>query len=506
MLFNSVHYLLFLPVAALIYFLLPKKIKLGWLLAASLFFYGCWKIEYLALIVLSILVTYACGRLIAARRDKHPAADDSPDRAARWILIASLLLNLGILFFFKYFNFMAATINALARAEAVPLLDILLPVGISFYTFQAIGYTIDVYRGTIAAERNLICYAVFISFFPQLVAGPIERAKNLLPQFLDLNRFDFSEAHKGLVQIIWGFFCKLVIADRLAMFVNPIFADYTNQPGYLLAVAAILFTFQIYCDFSSYSSIAIGSARIMGFKLMRNFNAPFLALSISDFWGRWHISLSTWLGDYVFTPLTWSRWANKLIFGKDDDRKPIVAVNYLIVFLISGIWHGANWTFVLWGLLHGLYNVASLFTKKLRGRVVKGLHINKKNWIYKALCRVWIFLLVVFAHIFFRAPSVGAAFDIVGKIFGQLQLRGFSLSGLFAGGAGDRADFVVALIAIAVLIAVDVLSQRHDLIERLTSRPLALRWAVYIVGLLIVLIFGIYGPQYDAAPFIYFQF
>lgn len=490
MLFNSFSYLVFLPFVVILYFLLPAKARNTWLLLASLFFYGCWKAEYLALILISIGVTYLCGVLIGIARDKK--AENI--RLRRLILLASLVINLSILFFFKYFNFTASVINSIMRHESVPLLDILLPVGISFYTFQAIGYTIDVFRGTIKPERNIVKYATFICFFPQLVAGPIERASNLLPQFSEKHSFDFDRTVEGLLLIVWGFFMKLVISDRVAMFVNDVYDNVDGQPGYMLAIAAVLFSFQIYCDFGAYSNIAIGSAKILGFNLMKNFNAPFLATSVGDFWDRWHISLTTWFRDYLYIPLGGNR--------KGFSRK---LINILIIFLVSGLWHGANWTFIAWGLVHGLLLVLSNITAPVRKKIREKLKINTKNFFYRLYCTLQTFVLVCLAFVFFRANSISNALYAIKQMFTHFRGVGFSTDVLFSAGL-DEKDFIVAIIAIAVLTAVELVSQKKDVIPSIVSKKLPLRWAIYILLVCAIVIFGVWGPAYDATPFIYFQF
>lgn len=493
MLFNSFAYLIFFPIVTFFYFLLPKKLRLLWLLATSLFFYACWKVEYLGLILFSILVTYFCGIMLRAIREKG-GEQKRIARLSKLTLTLSLIVNFAILFFFKYFNFMAVSVNALLTREVIPLLDVLLPVGISFYTFQAVGYTIDVYRGSIEAERNIVKYATFVSFFPQLVAGPIERASNLLPQFSDLKDFNYDEAHMGLVQIGWGLFCKLVIADRLALFINPVFQDYQSHSGYMLAIAAMLFAIQLYCDFASYSIIAIGSARVLGFKLMRNFNAPYLSTSIADFWSNWHISLSTWLRDYLYIPLGGNR--------KGTTRR---LINLLIVFFVSGIWHGANWTFLVWGLINGFYQVSSYITGPVRAGIRARLGVRENGTLYKTFCRIVVFLLYTFSLVFFRAQNLSSALEILRRIFTGLELRLFSFQTLFAAGL-DVKDGVVALCAILILGLVDIYSRKTDVVKALTAKPLVLRWALYLVLIAVIAVFGIYGPAYDAVPFIYFQF
>lgn len=335
MLFNSFEFLIFFPIVCIIYFLLRGlKWRNLFLLVASYYFYMNWKPVYALLILTSSVLTYGCGMLV----EKY--ADDQRKKKA--FLVTSLVINFAILFLFKYFNFIGDSITALFSAMGigwqVPNLDVLLPVGISFYTFQAVGYSIDVYRGTIKAERNFFTYALFVSFFPQLVAGPIERAKNLLPQFHEEHQFEYTNAVEGLKQMIWGFFMKLCVADVLADYVNAVYNNVPQHNGSSLIIATIFFTFQIYCDFGGYSNIAIGAARVMGFRLMENFHRPYLSQNIKEFWKRWHISLSSWFMDYVYIPL-----------GGNRVPYPRHLANLAITFLVSGVWHGAAWTFVLWG-------------------------------------------------------------------------------------------------------------------------------------------------------------
>ena len=338
MLFNSIDFLVFFPSVVLLYFLLPHKNRWLFLLIASYFFYMNWKPVYAVLIFSSTLITYSCGILV----EKSNSV-----RRKKLFLIVSLSMNFSILFIYKYFNFLNDSVfkalDFLNIRWELPNLDLLLPVGISFYTFQAVGYTIDVYRGDLKAEKNLGIYALFVSFFPQLVAGPIERAKNLLPQFREKHYLDSARLVSGIKQMVWGFFMKLVIADRLSLIVNTAYNNADAHNGTTLLIATILFSFQIYCDFAGYSNIAIGASRIMGFDLMTNFRRPYFAKNIGEFWQRWHISLSTWFRDYLYIPL-----------GGNRVSKSRNYLNVFITFVVSGIWHGANWTFVFWGFLHGI--------------------------------------------------------------------------------------------------------------------------------------------------------
>ena len=341
MLFNSVQFMLFFPAVVLAYFIIPYRLKNLWLLAASYFFYMCWNAKYAVLLFSSTGITYASGLLI--ERVKQSGLEEADK--GKWkksVVALSILLNLAILFYFKYMNFALDILERLLRAlhmeMNVPAFDIVLPVGISFYIFQALSYSIDVYRDDIFAEKNFCRYALFVSFFPQLVAGPIERSKHLLRQLSEPKPYNPERVRDGLLVMLWGFFLKLVIADRCAVLVNTVYGNDTAYHGFQLITANICFAFQIYCDFMGYSVIARGAARVLGYELMENFRQPYLAQSVKEFWRRWHISLSTWLRDYVYIPLGGSRGTKFLKYR-----------NLLITFLVSGLWHGADTTFIAWG-------------------------------------------------------------------------------------------------------------------------------------------------------------
>lgn len=346
MLFNSLHFLIFFPIVILLYFIIPQKVRYIWLLAASYYFYMCWNAKYILLIIFSTLVTYISGLLIErVKRSKW-----NKERIYRWkkIFVAfSFATNLSVLFFFKYFDFAFDNISALCLRAGIelhkPEFDILLPVGISFFIFQCLSYTMDVYRGEIYAEKNILKYALFISFFPQLVAGPIERSKNLLKQINIPTNFHVESARHGLLTMVYGLILKMVIADRIASIIDPILSHYNSYNGMMLLMCIVLFAFQIYCDFHGYTQIAIGSAEVLGFHLQENFNAPYLASNIKDFWRRWHISLTSWFTDYLYIPLGGNR--------KGRLRK---YMNTLIVFLSSGLWHGAAWGYIVWGGVTGV--------------------------------------------------------------------------------------------------------------------------------------------------------
>ena len=339
--FNSLGFLVFFPVVVICYFLLPSRVKPFWLLIVSYYFYMCWNARYVLLLIYSTAVTYFSGLLLEYVKKKD-YRDSRKSLAKKLIVAGSVILNLALLFYFKYINFALESLQSFLSAVHielnVPTFDILLPVGISFYVFQALSYTIDVYRDEIYAEKNFFRYALFVSFFPQFVAGPIERSKNLLKQLSEPRKFDYPSVRAGLLLMLWGFFVKLVIADRAAVLVNTVYSQYLNYSGFQLITANILFAVQIYCDFMGYSTIARGAAKVMGYDLMSNFERPYFSQSIKEFWRRWHISLSTWLRDYLYIPLGGSRCARI--------RKYF---NILVTFAISGLWHGSKGTFVLWG-------------------------------------------------------------------------------------------------------------------------------------------------------------
>lgn len=341
MIFNSVDFLFFFPIVVISYFVIPDKLKNTWLLICSYYFYMCWNPQYSLLLLFSTVITYGSGMLLAYINGREGLGEDR-DKCRKMTVFLSFLINLLILFLFKYLNFALDTIDhtlkLLGTEWATPQFDFVLPVGISFYTFQALSYTMDVYRGEISAEKNFVRYALFVSFFPQLVAGPIEKSKNLLIQLKKPAHFNFEQAREGLMLMLWGFFLKIVIADRAAIFVDCIYSDYQNYAGWYLIVATLLFAVQIYCDFYGYSVIAKGAAQILGIRLMENFRSPYLSKTIGEFWKNWHISLTSWFRDYLYIPL-----------GGNKKGKHRKYINKMIVFLVSGLWHGASLSFLLWG-------------------------------------------------------------------------------------------------------------------------------------------------------------
>ena len=492
MLFNSLEYLFFLPIVFTIYWLLRNKLKLqnAFVVLASYVFYGWWDYKFLLLIAFTSLCSYASGLLI----DKSKRCIGYGVRCINWAkfwLITNIVINLGILAVFKYYDFFVSEFGALFGISTDSLLlRIILPVGISFYTFQALSYSIDVYRGNIKPTRDIIAFFAFISFFPQLVAGPIERATNLLSQFLQKRTFSYEQGVDGLRQILWGLFKKIVVADNCAMYVDQVWATYDTQSGSMLLLAAILFTFQIYGDFSGYSDIAIGTAKLFGIKLMRNFNNPYFSRDIAEFWRRWHISLTSWFRDYVYIPLGGSR--PNVVYSVwctvESKKKLIVARNVMIVFLICGLWHGANWTYLVWGL----YNVLLFLLLILLG---KSKRYKDAPLAWKQLPQMLIaFVLVTIGWIIFRAPSLADAWNVGCTICsGTLWSVPYML---------PMQEMLFMAIGIVVMIGVEWLQRNEDhglVLDRMNSS--VLRYAIYIVLITMILWKGDPG---DA--FIYFQF
>lgn len=480
MLFNSLEFLVFFAVVAPLHFLLPHRFRWALLLAASYYFYMAWKPVYILLIVVSTVIDYIAGRAIGRSTD--------PSVRLRFLLL-SFACNLGLLFSFKYLGFFGATVNSvLSRcgvAYALPHFDVLLPVGISFYTFQTMSYTIEVYRGRQTPEKHFGIFALYVAFFPQLVAGPIERSHNLLPQFRPLHRFDYARTVSGLQLMLWGMFKKVVIADHLAVYVDRVYGDLGACSGPVIALGTVFFAYQIYCDFSGYSDIAIGAARILGFDLMRNFDTPYHARSIAEFWKRWHISLSTWFQDYVYIPLGGSRVSVRRFY-----------INVLITFCVSGLWHGANWTFIVWGFMHAMYYMVSRATHPLRERLGQAAGLPRNPRIHAFLRLASTFVLVNIAWVFFRARDLSSAWAALAGL-----TRGWRFSWIDALQEAEPATLWM-LLGIAALECCDTWQRRRGFDGLLAAQPAAVRWLIYI-GLAVTLMnFGAIGE----VPFIYFQF
>jgi alginate O-acetyltransferase complex protein AlgI len=486
MLFNSIEFLIFFPIVSVLYYLIPHKYRWIHLLLASCIFYAFFIPIYILILFLTIIIDYYAGIKIEV----------APSNKKKLYLSLSIIANVGILAIFKYYNFFVENINFVFNQPFLPLLDIILPIGLSFHTFQAMSYTIEVYRGNQKAERHLGIYALYVMFYPQLVAGPIERPQNLLPQFHEKKIFIYENVVSGLRLMLWGFFKKIVIADRIAWVVDPIFNSPNKFSAFALLIGAFLFSFQIFCDFSAYSDIAIGAARTMGIKLMNNFNRPYHALSISEFWKRWHISLSTWFRDYIYITLGGNRVA-----------LPRWYFNLFIVFLISGLWHGAKWTFIIWGSLHGFYLIFGLITQSFRNKLLDISGISKIRWLNKAIQIASTFILVMFAWVFFRANSVSEALFIVKKIpFAYQNLVNFLHAGNMVVALGldnvYKQELLYSLILIAFLESIHIFHSYKNITLFLKQQSTFIRWAAYYVLVFTIVFFGFFENR----QFIYFQF
>jgi D-alanyl-lipoteichoic acid acyltransferase DltB (MBOAT superfamily) len=479
MLFNSFDFAIFLPIVFTLYWLSRKSVKLQNLVIviSSYVFYGWWDWRYLFLFILSITTAYITGRWMDTVEDR---------RQRLWILLSCIILNFGILGYYKYANFFVANFVDVVRffgmSLSVDRLNVILPVGISFYTFQAMGYTIDVYRRDLKAAHNYIEFSAFISFFPQLVAGPIERAANLLPQFKTARHFNGEEASDGMRQILWGLFKKVVVADNAAVVVNAVFANVGAQSGSTLALGIVLFAFQIYGDFSGYSDMAVGVGKLFGITLMKNFATPYFSRDIAEFWRRWHISLSTWFRDYVYIPM-----------GGNRKGYARTVVNTMVLFLVSGLWHGANWTFVAWGAANALLFLPLVLRRQNRKHldiVAKGKLLPNVRELGEMLLT---FTLSTLAWVFFRAVSIQQALQYFKGLF---SLSFFQLPSL-------TLDLGVAIFAITVLVVVEWLGREGsyalERVGHVQSRPV--RWAIYYAVLSLVIAFGV-----SSQAFVYFQF
>jgi D-alanyl-lipoteichoic acid acyltransferase DltB (MBOAT superfamily) len=471
MLFNSLHFILvFFPVAVTGYYLLPHRFRWFWLLVLSAYFYMAFVPYYILILAVTILVDYAAGLVISTTTGA---------KRRMWLML-SIVANVGFLAFFKYFAFLRENLLQIGRFAgydwAIPALSIVLPIGLSFHTFQSMSYTIEVYRGRQEPERNLGIFALYVLFFPQLVAGPIERPQNLLHQFRERHHFDYDAVSGGMKLMVWGLFQKMVIADRLAVMVDRIYAHPSEFGGLTLALGTVLFAFQIFCDFAGYSDVAIGTAQVLGFKLMTNFRQPYLSRSVAEFWKRWHISLSTWFRDYLYLPLGGNRtsqWRH--------------IVNVLVVFAVSGLWHGADWKFVIWGALNGVFVV-------MAGLRPPGSREEARREAPVLVRRIVTFTLVCCTWVFFRASSLGEAFTIFRRL---LPLRpGEVLASI------GTAPLICGLGLIVFAMLMHVIRERYSVRELISRQPVWLRWSVYTSALTCILLFG----EFHSRDFIYFQF
>ncbi|MCW3077778.1 MAG: rane bound O-acyl transferase family protein [Bacteroidetes bacterium] len=482
MLFNSLTFLAFFPVVTSLYFMLPHKFRWLLLLIASCFFYMFFKPVYILILFGTIIIDYYAGIKIENASGK---------KNKKLFLILSLIANIGVLAVFKYYNFINHNITdalvSMGFHNPIPFLNILLPIGLSFHTFQAMSYTIEVYRGNQKAERHFGIYALYVMFYPQLVAGPIERPQNVIHQFREVHTFQYSNVSAGLKLMLWGFFKKVVIADRLAIGVDEVYNHLHSYSGVALITATAFFAIQIYCDFSGYSDIALGTAKVMGFTLMTNFDRPYASRSISEFWTRWHISLSSWFRDYLYIPL-----------GGNRVKIPRLYFNLFIVFMVSGLWHGADWTFIIWGALHGLYLIIGLMSKTTVTKYSQFLEKNKLAFLSNTLKTITVFCLVTFAWLFFRAKNFDDAMYVVKHMF---DFRSFTITkDLYLNNGQDF--FIVSLLMILFMETVQYFnSKSNDFL--FAKNPSVLKWSFCIGVALLISVFGVFHRN---SEFIYFQF
>lgn len=479
MLFNSLAFAVFFPVVVALYFCLPQRMRTLLLLIASCVFYMAFIPAYILILIVTIAIDYTAGLWL----------ERTTGKARELLLSVSIVATCLVLFVFKYFHFFTDTIVGCAHVfgwnVSSPVLSIILPIGLSFHTFQSLSYVIEVYYGRQKAERDFLTYATYVMFFPQLVAGPIERPQNLLHQFWERHEFDQERVTSGLKRMAWGFFKKLVVADRLALYVNDVYGHPVDFNGLQLTIATLFFAYQIYCDFSGYSDIAIGSARVMGFRLMENFNTPYRARTIAEFWHRWHISLSTWFRDYLYFPLGGSRVGRMRWYA-----------NLFVTFTLSGLWHGAAWTYVVWGALNGAYLIIGVLTKRARDRVYRSVGVADDSMIRTLVGVPITFALTCVAWVVFRAASITDAQYVLthfwqGWDFGAIRTGQFLLR-----------QMPVAVLSIVFVELVQWLHERVSLTQMLASRPILVRWPVYAGFALVLVLFGVYHES----QFIYFQF
>jgi alginate O-acetyltransferase complex protein AlgI len=493
--FNSVDFLIFFPIVTFIYFMIPHKYRWVWLLASSYYFYMSWNEKYVVLMVTTTVITYFSGLLI----EKANGIDDDKKsiRLKKFWVFASFACNIGILFLFKYFKFfslsLTRSLSLFNISITMPTFNFLLPLGISFYTFKSLSYIMDLYRNDIKAEKNIGKFALYISFFPQILAGPIEKSKHMMHQFYEEHSYSYHRIRNGLLLMLWGYFQKVLVADRLALLVNTVYNDPQNYKGFEIIIATVFYAFQIYFDFSSLSDIAIGACEVLGFRISKNFERPYFSKSIKEFWRRWHISLCSWFKDYLYIPL-----------GGNRRGKLRTYINIMIVFLVSGLWHGAAINFVIWGGLHGIYQIAGDILQPIRKKAFKAFNIKKHALSYRIFQILFTFMLVDFAWIFFRANKFSDAVILLKNMM-YFNPWVFTDGSLYNLGLNSK-NFLVAVLGISVILIVNLIQRTKSVRIQLYKQDAIFRWALYLTVVVIILIFGIYGPDYNAKQFIYMQF
>ncbi len=483
MLFNSFSFFIFFPAVTILYFVIPPTYRWFFLLVASCIFYMAFIPIYILILALTIAIDYMAALLI----------ERSDGKRRKIYLIVSIISTCMVLFIFKYFNFFNTNLAQVARFfhwnYSIENLSLILPIGLSFHTFQSLSYVIEVYRRNFKAEQHFGIYALYVMFYPQLVAGPIERPRNLIHQFYEEHSFDAQRVIDGLKLMVWGFFKKVVIADKLAMIVDKIYSDPTQYTGLPLIAAAISFAIQVYCDFSGYSDIAIGSAQVMGFRLRNNFNRPLFSASVAEFWRRWHISLMTWFRDYVYIPLG----GNRMSKGRR-------CFNIFFTFTLSGLWHGANWGMVLWGCFNGLYIILSVLTENLRKKGLTWTRLDQHPILHRGMGIVFTFFLFWFTLIIFRTKDLSDALYVMTHLGVGLGSFRASFENLYS--VLPRYELMTVLIAIGWMIFIEIIEKQEKMRHPFTAKPIWTRWTIYNVIILFLIFFGEYNDQ----AFIYFQF
>lgn len=497
--FNSFVFFIFFPLVVLFFYLTPQRIRWALLLVASCVFYLAFSVNYLLVLLIISLLNYLIGIGIVSGDGK----------IRKSVYFSGIILNLLILVCFKYWDFLLVDLQKTARLLHLNypenVIRIILPLGLSFFTFSSISYLIDIKRKTIPAEKHIGILASYFLFFPKLMQGPIERAGRVIPQFYQQRSFQYSDSIEGLKLMAWGFFKKLVIADRLATFVNDVYAHPEQSNGLILFIATLFFAFQIYADFSGYTDIAVGAAKILGFDILQNFRRPYLAITVRDFWNRWHISLSQWLRDYLFLPTAYfiSGKLKKDQYLALKTDKWIYIFAAFVTFIICGIWHGVGWTYVTWGGLFAFYLSFGMLTDKLRKKLNRKSGLTKRGKLFRFIQVITTFLLVLFAWIFFRAASVPQALSVIRDLFHGWSFPGIvgAINSLTMHGLNEI-EVVVAFVSIAVLVFIDILSEKKEIWVRIAEKPLLLRWGIYYLLIISIIVFGVFENR----QFIYLQF
>lgn len=531
--YTSPSFLLFLTGSILLYFLFPKKYRWTVLLGASLFFYARASLKGFIYLAVTSLSTYFAGRILSARNQKDKetvkAIKDREEKKKqkeilkkkRWhILLACLILNFGILIFLKYLNFMIDTVNALSGFERYPMLNLLIPLGISFYTFQSMGYVIDIYNGKLEAEKNFFKFLLFVSFFPQIIQGPISMYDQLAHQLYEPHDYDYHNLKRGCELMLWGYFKKMVIADRAVMFLNVVTADYTAYNGTIILLALLVYTVQLYADFSAGIDISRGICEIIGIDMIENFRRPYFAETINDFWRRWHISLGAWMKKYIFYPfailkpvMNIGKKIKNSSFGKTEYGKHVakvfpISLSSLVVFMVVGFWHGANWKYAGFGLWNGLIIMFSELLKPVFEKMTQALHIKTASFGFKLFRIIRTLFIVIVGYVFDIAPGLSSSIDMIRRVFFDQAWTAETVKTIADISPINKDGAVILCIAVIILFVVSLVQEStgKQIRDMIDEKPWPLEWAVLFAGMVIVLCFGIYGPGYDAAAFVYMQF